>query len=296
MEMSSSSSSVVVKRGRPLRKKVVKEVDWLSELSSGKLWSLNGEGEGELLKCIGDGGVYVEEKVEEKAIKKGDVESGKAIKKREEKAKKKAEAEAAKAKKNAEAEAAKARKKEEAEAAKAKKKAEAEAAKATKKAEAEAAKATKKEKVVKEKKDKVVKEKKEKVPKEKKEKVVKEKKEKVVKEKKEKVVKEKKEKVPKEKKDKVVKEKKDKVVSPAEKVEMASIDCELEEEEVDESPITEGVCMGVSPIEEVEVHVKRFEHNGVKWLRDGEGVIYDMESQEEVGVWKEDKQEIEMYE
>ena len=223
MEMSSSSSSVVVKRGRPLRKKVVKEVDWLSELSSGKLWSLNGEGEGELLKCIGDGGVYVEEKVEEKAIKKGDVESGKAIKKREEKAKKKAEAEAAKA---------------------------------TKKAEAEAAKATKKEKVVKEKKDKVVKEKKEKVP----------------------------------------KEKKDKVVSPAEKVEMASIDCELEEEEVDESPITEGVCMGVSPIEEVEVHVKRFEHNGVKWLRDGEGVIYDMESQEEVGVWKEDKQEIEMYE
>jgi len=25
-------------------------------------------------------------------------------------------------------------------------------------------------------------------------------------------------------------------------------------------------------------------------------VIYDMESQEEVGVWKEDKQEIEMYE
>ena len=248
--MSSSSSSVVVKRGRPLRKKVVKEVDWLSELSSGKLWSLNGEGEGELLKCIGDGGVYVEEKVEEKAIKKGDVESGKAIKKREEKAKKKAEAEAAKAKK----------------------KAEAEAAKATKKAEAEAAKATKKEKVVKEKKDKVVKEKKDKV------------------------VKEKKEKVPKEKKDKVVKEKKDKVVSPAEKVEMASIDCELEEEEVDESPITEGVCMGVSPIEEVEVHVKRFEHNGVKWLRDGEGVIYDMESQEEVGVWKEDKQEIEMYE
>jgi len=142
----------------------------------------------------------------------------------------------------------------------------------------------------------VVKEKKEKVVKEKKEKVVKEKKEKVVKEKKEKVVKEKKEKVPKEKKDKVVKEKKDKVVSPAEKVEMASIDCELEEEEVDESPITEGVCMGVSPIEEVEVHVKRFEHNGVKWLRDGEGVIYDMESQEEVGVWKEDKQEIEMYE
>ena len=44
------------------------------------------------------------------------------------------------------------------------------------------------------------------------------------------------------------------------------------------------------------MHVKRFTHNGVKWLRDSTGVIYDMESQEEVGVLNEETQEIEMFE
>jgi hypothetical protein len=57
---------------------------------------------------------------------------------------------------------------------------------------------------------------------------------------------------------------------------------ELEEEEIDE--------------EEVEVKVKRFEHNGVKWLRDSNGVIYSMETQEEVGVWNEEIQTIVMNE
>jgi hypothetical protein len=50
----------------------------------------------------------------------------------------------------------------------------------------------------------------------------------------------------------------------------------------------------VPPAEEIEVYVKRFEHNGKKWLRDANGVIYDLESQEEVGVWNEEKKCIEM--
>jgi hypothetical protein len=76
------------------------------------------------------------------------------------------------------------------------------------------------------------------------------------------------------------------VVPPAE-------DGELEEEEIEED-----WGAGVSPAEEeeVEVCVKRFEHNGVKWLRDSMGVIYSMETQEEVGVWNEEKQTIVMNE
>ena len=46
----------------------------------------------------------------------------------------------------------------------------------------------------------------------------------------------------------------------------------------------------------MEVAVKRFEHNGVKWLRDSTGVIYSMETQEEVGVWNEEMQTIVMNE
>jgi len=59
------------------------------------------------------------------------------------------------------------------------------------------------------------------------------------------------------------------------------------------SPAEDGGA-GVPPAEEIEVHVKRFEHNGKKWLRDANGVIYDLESQEEVGVWNEEKKCIEM--
>jgi len=99
-------------------------------------------------------------------------------------------------------------------------------------------------------------------------------------------------KAPKEKKEKAPKEKKANgiaVVSPATEEPIAG---ELEEEEIDEDG-----GAGVSPAEEeVEVKVKRFEHNGVKWLRDSTGVIYNMETQEEVGVWNEEMQTIVMNE
>jgi hypothetical protein len=134
----------------------------------------------------------------------------------------------------------------------------------------------KKEKVVKE---KVLKEPKEKVLKEKvvKEKVLKEPKEKVLKEKvlKEKVVKEKVLKEPKEKveeKEKVVKEKV--LKEPKEKVE------EKEKEE------------GEVEVEEEADVVKRFEYEGIKYLKSKKtGIIYNME-QDVVGKWNEETQKI----
>ena len=115
---------------------------------------------------------------------------------------------------------------------------------------------------------------KEKSPKEKspKEKVVKEK---VVKEKspKEKVVKEK---VVKEKKEKVVKEKK-------EEINLASTCSEKEEVKEEEEE------------EEADV-VKRFEHEGIKYLKSKKsGIIYNME-QEVIGKWNEELQKIDLNE
>ena len=52
---------------------------------------------------------------------------------------------------------------------------------------------------------------------------------------------------------------------------------ELEEEEEEEEEENEE--------EEEEVQVVKFVHNGVTYLRDGDNVLYDMESQEVVGTW-----------
>jgi hypothetical protein len=148
-----------------------------------------------------------------------------------------------------------------------------------------------KEKVVKE---KVVKEKspKEKVVKEKspKEKVVKEK---VVKEKvpKEKVIKEKvvKEKVVKEKvvKEKVVKDKKEK----AEEVVVVAVIAESESEN-----IVSTSCSEEKEVEEEADVVKRFEHEGIKYLKSKKsGIIYNMD-QEVIGKWNEELQKIDLNE
>ena len=176
-----------------------------------------------------------------------------------------------------------------------------------------------KEKVVKEKvvKEKVVKEKKEKVVKEKKEKVVKEldnnsqpaslseistssDKEKVEESQKEKVVKEKvvKEKKEKPVKEKVVKEKKEKAVKEVE-VEVEANNSETsslteistssdKEKEVEEGEIKEEV-------EEADI-VKRFEHEGIKYLKSKKtGIIYNMD-QDVIGKWNEEFQRIDFNE
>jgi len=147
-----------------------------------------------------------------------------------------------------------------------------------------------KEKVVKEKKEKPVKEKvvKEKAVKEKavKEKVVEESpKEKPVKEKavKEKVVKEKVVKEPKEKKEKPVKEKVVKEVENNSEPSTSSDKEEVEEDEIKEE------------VEEADV-VKRFEHEGIKYLKSKKtGIIYNME-QEVIGKWNEELQKIDFNE
>ena len=214
-------SSPLVKRGRPSREKVVKEVDWLSGLRDG-------------------------EKLEVSLFVDTMLEVSKAEKAEAAKAEKKALAEAAKAEKKALAEAVKAEKKALAEAAKVAKKAEADAAKAAKKAEADAAKAKKNN-------DKKPKVKKEKDPSD------------TIGSAKVSAVKKEKE------------SEKQVVVATEEMSELEEEEMSDEEEE-----------------EEVEVHVKRFMHEGTRWLRDTNGVIYDEKTQEAVGVWCEETKSIVM--
>ncbi|NBQ15960.1 MAG: hypothetical protein EBU31_15445 [Proteobacteria bacterium] len=52
------------------------------------------------------------------------------------------------------------------------------------------------------------------------------------------------------------------------------------------------VAKKVQEEEEEEIVVKRFEYKGVKYLKSPAGVIYDEESENEVGVWNEDTKEI----
>ena len=64
-------------------------------------------------------------------------------------------------------------------------------------------------------------------------------------------------------------------VSPA-KEEKPEPELELEKE-----------CVGSEEDDEEDVKVVRFEHNGVKYLKDDEGYLYDPETQEEVGWWND---------
>ena len=99
----------------------------------------------------------------------------------------------------------------------------------------------------------------------------------------------------------------------AEPIESSPVKCE-EEEEVDEDKEWEdrGECPGCESgidgddahrrisdgeyysacccnpdCKEEELKVVRFEHNGVKYLKDDEGYLYDPETQEEVGWWND---------
>ena len=40
--------------------------------------------------------------------------------------------------------------------------------------------------------------------------------------------------------------------------------------------------------EDDAVEVVKFTHEGVEYLRDGDGTVYDMETQEEIGEWDEE--------
>ena len=46
-------------------------------------------------------------------------------------------------------------------------------------------------------------------------------------------------------------------------------------------------------VEDVVVKVKRFEYKGKMYLRTTENVIYDVETQDEIGVFNEERGEIE---
>ena len=46
-------------------------------------------------------------------------------------------------------------------------------------------------------------------------------------------------------------------------------------------------------VEEEEIAVTRFEWDGVKYLKDGEGYLFDPETQEEIAFWNEETQQVE---
>ena len=76
------------------------------------------------------------------------------------------------------------------------------------------------------------------------------------------------------------------VAEPVE--EMAAEAIELVAEPVDVEEVRAAAKAAMVPMEEddeEEVVVAPFEHDGVKYLKDSEGYLYDPESQEEVGFW-----------
>jgi hypothetical protein len=46
--------------------------------------------------------------------------------------------------------------------------------------------------------------------------------------------------------------------------------------------------------EEEEVEVEEIEYDGVKYLRSTKGVVYDIETSEEIGTWNEETSSIEV--
>ena len=87
------------------------------------------------------------------------------------------------------------------------------------------------------------------------------------------------EKVEKAKKETKVEKKEAAAVKEAEKIAVSQSTEELVAEEEEEE-------------EEEEVKVEKFEFNGVTYLRSSNNVMYDSETQDEIGVWNESKKEI----
>jgi hypothetical protein len=101
-------------------------------------------------------------------------------------------------------------------------------------------------------------------------------------------------KVPKAKVEKVPKEKAPKAEKvPKEKATKASKAAAAQVQVPEVLPPLQSQCE-VAPEEEEEVEVVEMEYQGVKYLRSGKGVVYDAETSEEVGMWNEETQSIEV--
>jgi len=57
--------------------------------------------------------------------------------------------------------------------------------------------------------------------------------------------------------------------------------------------VVDVVDVVVDVVEEVVVKVRRFEYKGKMYLRTNENVVYDVETQDEIGVFNEERGEIE---
>jgi hypothetical protein len=70
------------------------------------------------------------------------------------------------------------------------------------------------------------------------------------------------------------------------------VDVEVEEDIVEEVEVEE-VEVEEDIVEDVVVKVRRFEYKGKMYLRTNENVVYDVETEDEIGVFNEERGEIE---
>jgi hypothetical protein len=82
------------------------------------------------------------------------------------------------------------------------------------------------------------------------------------------------------------------VVAASEKKEELTVVSLLDAEEVKNNK--EETELEREPEEEEEVEVEEFVYEGVKYLKSSKGVVYDVETSEEIGVWNERSQRIEV--
>ena len=71
-------------------------------------------------------------------------------------------------------------------------------------------------------------------------------------------------------------------------------DAEKEVAKVAEEPkaVDDSLAPPLSKVEEEKVRVKKFSFEGVKYLKDTNGTIYDLASQDRIGVWNDESKKI----
>ena len=67
---------------------------------------------------------------------------------------------------------------------------------------------------------------------------------------------------------------------------------ELQTEEVNDD---DAVYDAETENEEDDIPVEKFEHDGTTYLKGGDNVLYDMETQDAIGQWNEITKEVEYY-
>ena len=94
--------------------------------------------------------------------------------------------------------------------------------------------------------------------------------------------------------EKAEKEEKPKKAKAAPKKKAAAAVVEVHEPELMQELEREMPAAVTATEEDEEVEVEEIEYDGVKYLRSGKGIVYDMETNEEIGRWNEETKSIEV--